>query len=57
MIYFNKALQARVHGLIYESLTMFGVLGLGNKESLKFTPREESYDELDPRDRLYRKVR
>ena len=57
MIYFNKALQARVHSLIYESLTMFGVLGLGNKESLKFTPRAESYEELDPRDRLYRKVR
>jgi chemotaxis protein methyltransferase CheR len=57
MIYFNKALQARVHNLIYESLTMFGVLGLGNKESLRFTPREEFYDELDRRDRLYRKVR
>jgi chemotaxis protein methyltransferase CheR len=57
MIYFNKALQARVHDLIYESLTMFGVLGVGNKESLKFTPREQSYDELDSRDRLYRKVR
>ena len=57
MIYFNKALQARVHNLIYESLTMFGVLGIGNKESLKFTPREDSYEELDPRDRLYRKAR
>ncbi|HEY0386166.1 MAG TPA: protein-glutamate O-methyltransferase CheR [Pyrinomonadaceae bacterium] len=57
MIYFNKALQARVHNLIYESMTMFGVLGLGNKESLKFTPREAAYEELDPRDRLYRKVR
>jgi chemotaxis protein methyltransferase CheR len=57
MIYFNKALQARVHNLIYDSLTMFGVLGIGNKESLKFTPREDSYEELDPRDRLYRKAR
>ena len=57
MIYFNKTLQARVHDLIYESLTMFGVLGVGNKESLKFTPREHSYEELHPRDRLYRKVR
>jgi chemotaxis protein methyltransferase CheR len=57
MIYFNKALQARVHNLIYESLTMFGVLGLGNKESLRFTPREGFYEELDQRDRLYRKAR
>ena len=57
MIYFNKTLQARVHDLIYESLSMFGVLGLGNKESLRFTTREASYDELDRANRLYRKVR
>lgn len=57
MIYFNKALQERVHNLIYESLSMFGVLGLGNKESLKFTPRADFYERLDSRDKLYRKVK
>ncbi|MDT5060940.1 MAG: chemotaxis protein methyltransferase CheR [Acidobacteriota bacterium] len=57
MIYFNKALQERVHNLIYESLSMFGIFGLGNKESLKFTPREGFYEKLDSRDKLYRKVR
>ena len=57
MIYFNKALQDRVHDLIYESLSKFGVLGLGNKETLKTTPREPFYEKLDPRDRLYRKAR
>lgn len=57
MIYFNKALQERVHNLIYESLSMFGILGLGNKESLKFTPRESFYERLHGRDQLYRKVR
>lgn len=57
MIYFNKALQERVHNLIYDSLSMFGVFGLGNKESLKFTPREAFYEQLDDRDKLYRKVR
>jgi chemotaxis protein methyltransferase CheR len=56
MIYFNKALQERVHNLIYDSLITFGVLGLGNKESLRFTPREEFYEPLDGADRLYRKV-
>jgi chemotaxis protein methyltransferase CheR len=56
MIYFNKQLQDRVHGLIYESLSHFGVLGLGNKETLKTTPREHLYEKLDPRDRLYRKI-
>jgi chemotaxis protein methyltransferase CheR len=57
MIYFNKALQQRVHNLIYDSLSMFGILGLGNKESLKFTPREAVYERLESRDKLYRKVR
>jgi chemotaxis protein methyltransferase CheR len=57
MIYFNKALQERVHNLIYESLSMFGVFGLGNKESLKSTPREAYYERLGSRDKLYRKVR
>ncbi len=57
MIYFNKTLQERVHNLFYESLSMFGIFGLGNKESLKFTPREAFYEELDNQDKLYRKVR
>ena len=57
MIYFNKTLQKRVHDLLYESLVTFGVLGLGNKESLRFTPHESHYEKLDDRERLFRKVR
>lgn len=56
MIYFNKDLQARVHNLLYDSLSMFGVFGLGNKESLKFTPRADFYQHLNDHDKLYRKV-
>ena len=56
MIYFNRDLQARVHNLLYDSLSMFGVFGIGNKESLKFTPRAEFYQHLNDRDKLYRKV-
>lgn len=56
MIYFNKELQARVHKLLYESLSMFGVFGLGNKESLKFTPYAHAYEHLNQTDKLYRKV-
>jgi len=56
MIYFNRDLQARVHNLLYDSLSMFGVFGLGNKESLKFTPREALYQHLNEDDKLYRKV-
>ena len=56
MIYFGKSLQDRVHELFYESLETFGVLGLGHKESIKFTPHEDCYEDLDPDERLYRKV-
>jgi len=56
MIYFAKPLQERVHELLYESLVKFGVLGLGSKETLQFTPRERSYEQLEPGRRLYRRV-
>jgi chemotaxis protein methyltransferase CheR len=56
LIYFNKGLQDRVHGLLYESLERFGYLGLGSKESLRVTPFESRYEELDDRSKLYRKV-
>jgi len=36
---------------------MFGVLALGQKETIRFSPREEAYEELDSAERLYRKVR
>jgi chemotaxis protein methyltransferase CheR len=56
MIYFEKALQDRVHDLFYESLEMFGVLALGRKESIRFTPLAHRYEELDADERIYRKV-
>jgi chemotaxis protein methyltransferase CheR len=56
MIYFDRALQNRVHGLFYESLAHLGVLGLGHKEAIHFSPFEERYEELDPVEKLYRKV-
>jgi chemotaxis protein methyltransferase CheR len=57
LIYFDRRLQERVHGLFYESLGMFGVLGLGAKESLRFSKYEDCYEELSGKDRLFRKVR
>jgi len=56
LIYFNKALKERVHGLLHHSLARFGVLGLGRKESLRFTPHEACYAAVDDAERLYRKV-
>jgi chemotaxis protein methyltransferase CheR len=57
MIYFGKELQTHVHDLFYDSLETFGVLALGQKESLRFAPHAECYEELDGREKLYRKVR
>ena len=57
MIYFGKPLQERVHDLFHQSLETFGVLALGHKESIQFTPQESRYEELDANERLYRKVR
>jgi chemotaxis protein methyltransferase CheR len=56
MIYFDRALQDRVHELFYESLMTFGVLGLGHKESIRFSPHADSFEELDSVEKLYRKV-
>jgi chemotaxis protein methyltransferase CheR len=56
MIYFGPRLQARVHGLLFDSLVPFGVLGLGDKETLRFTLHEHDYEVLDDRLKLYRKL-
>jgi chemotaxis protein methyltransferase CheR len=56
MIYFNKALQDRVHALLHDSLVRLGVLGLGRKESLRFTPNEAAYTDIDDQQRLYRRT-
>jgi chemotaxis protein methyltransferase CheR len=56
MIYFDRTLQDRVHRLFYESLVNFGVLGLGHKESIRFSPYERRYEELDQYEKLYRRI-
>src|SRR6185437_4197050 len=57
MIYFDRELQGHVHHLLFESLTPFGVLGLGSRETLNFTEHQDAYEPLDEVERLYRKVR
>lgn len=56
LIYFDKPLQAHVHRLFYDSLARFGVLALGQKESIKFSPHDSAYEELNRDERLYRKI-
>ena len=57
MIYFTTELQARVHELLHSSLVRLGILGIGRRESLRFTPHEHDYEAIDARERLFRKVR
>ncbi|HET8895584.1 MAG TPA: protein-glutamate O-methyltransferase CheR [Gaiellaceae bacterium] len=54
LIYFDKPLQDRVHRLFAESLERFGVLALGRKESIVFTPCADRYEEIDADERIYR---
>ena len=56
MIYFNSQLQSQVHHLLHDSLVMFGIVGLGSKETMKFSPYEYAYQEIDNTSRLYRRI-
>jgi chemotaxis protein methyltransferase CheR len=56
LIYFGNPLQQRVHALFHDSLVNFGVLGLGHKETIRFTPLEHCYEPIDTREKLYRRV-
>jgi chemotaxis protein methyltransferase CheR len=56
LIYFDKTLQSRVLTLFYDSLAMFGILALGSKESLRFSPYEECYEQINGPEKIYRKV-
>lgn len=56
LIYFNQTLQDRVHNLLYESLGMFGLLGLGHRETISYTPHEKHYEVLEDGEKLYRRI-
>jgi chemotaxis protein methyltransferase CheR len=56
MIYFDRELQDHVHDLLYESLVRYGVLALGHKETIRFTSHAARYEELDPAEKIYRRV-
>lgn len=57
LIYFDKALQEKVHKLFYESLVKFGVLGLGDKESIRYTGHSSGYEAISSAHKLYKKVK
>jgi chemotaxis protein methyltransferase CheR len=56
IMYFNQGLQNKVVELFYQSLCPFGFLGLGDKESLLFADRRTAFEEVDRKEKIYRKL-
>jgi len=56
LIYFNQELQKKVIDLFYESLCPFGILGLGNKESLLFSEKRKYLSEIDRKEKIFMKA-
>jgi chemotaxis protein methyltransferase CheR len=55
LIYFDRALQNRALGLFKDSLARKGFLGLGLKESMRFSDHAGSFMDCVPDDKIYQK--
>ena len=55
LIYFDRELQARATGLFHDALAPRGFLGIGSKESLRFSPYADAFTEFMRAERIYRK--
>jgi chemotaxis protein methyltransferase CheR len=55
--HFNRTLAYRVHQLVFESLVRLGILVLGSRESLRYTPHQRAYAPLPDCDGCYRRIR
>ncbi|USQ98266.1 CheR family methyltransferase [Caulobacter sp. RL271] len=55
MIYFDRPLQDRAVGLFRESLTRNGFLGLGSKESLRFSAHAPAFSEFVAGEKIYQR--
>jgi chemotaxis protein methyltransferase CheR len=56
LLAFNRALAQRVHERLFESLTRFGFLCLGRKETVARTSHAAAYEELEGSGRVFRRV-
>lgn len=57
MIYFDKELQAKVLHLFYESLSLFGFLCLGSKETLYGHKISQYFKKIDGVQNIYQKIK
>lgn len=55
LIYFDREAQDRAIGLFKDSLSHRGFLGLGSKESLRFSKHAEAFTDFLREDRIYQK--
>ncbi len=55
LIYFDRQLQDRALGLFRESLTRKGFLGLGSKESLRFSAHGGAFSDFVREEKIYRR--
>jgi chemotaxis protein methyltransferase CheR len=55
LIYFTRDLQERALGLFRESLAYRGFLGVGSRETLRFSEHADAFDAFVPTERIYRK--
>jgi chemotaxis protein methyltransferase CheR len=55
LIYFDSTLQDRTIGLFSDSLIRKGFLGLGSKESLRFSNHAGAFQEFIQEERIYQK--
>jgi chemotaxis protein methyltransferase CheR len=55
LIYFNRPLQDRALGLFRDALCRRGFLGIGSKESLRFSAHTDAFADLVREDRIYQK--
>jgi chemotaxis protein methyltransferase CheR len=56
MIYFERSLQDRAIGLFKDSLARKGFLGLGAKESLRFSLHAAAFTDFAREDKIYQRV-
>jgi chemotaxis protein methyltransferase CheR len=56
LIYFDRDLQDRAVGLFRDSLCRKGFLGIGSKETLRFSAHSDSFGELARDERIYQKL-
>jgi chemotaxis protein methyltransferase CheR len=55
LIYFNRALQDRALGLFRDALCHLGFLGMGTKESTRFSSQSSSFSEFAREEKIYQK--